>query len=512
MIWGSPLFRIVLALVSVTVSALLIGDGVFDLSSIGLRAKVQYRKALAELLAVQASSLAEQGETRAIEETIHALVSREQTVRSAAVRLADGRVLASDGAHEQAWAQAPADSSSLDYLRIPIFNGTQPWGTMEVAFHVPPPAGWTWAGVSEWTKVVGLVALVSGLGYWWFLKRALRQLDPSVVVPSRVRTALDVLTEGIVLLDLQGDIMLANQAFAERMGIEAAALLGRKLNQFPWVLDVRQPVAVFPWEEALTSRVPRISVPMRMRGPDGAERVLVCNCSPILDDRQGARGVLVSFDDVTELESANHRLLAALDELRASKQEVVKQNEALHTLATRDPLTGCLNRRAFFDQVGQVMTAVVPDGVRVGCLMMDIDHFKSFNDRYGHAVGDQVLVAVAQTIRASIRTDDLCARYGGEEFCVIVTNVSLDVVLQTAERLRRNIEMDSGPSVPAPSGLHITTSVGVAYTTGPTDIQALLAQADQALYHAKQQGRNRVAQFDAARQQPVDVGSVRHAA
>jgi diguanylate cyclase (GGDEF)-like protein len=123
--------------------------------------------------------------------------------------------------------------------------------------------------------------------------------------------------------------------------------------------------------------------------------------------------------------------------------------------------------------------------------MIDLDHFKSLNDRYGHGAGDRVLRGVAESISAAVRLEDTPARYGGEEFVVVLRRASGEQAADVAERIRSEIAaMD-------PSGLglneHITVSIGVAVAdTHSSDVRALIETADDALYRAKKQGRNRV--------------------
>ena len=171
----------------------------------------------------------------------------------------------------------------------------------------------------------------------------------------------------------------------------------------------------------------------------------------------------------------------------------------LGELATRDPLTGAHNRRWIMDQC--LTRAGVPaDGKDLslapaagGILMIDVDHFKSINDRHGHPVGDQVLKAVAQTLGATLRASDAFGRYGGEEFLVLTSDRDADALGHSAEALRRAIErMVADPERPE---LKVTASLGAALlpgTGGETALATTLQQADAALYRAKAGGRNRV--------------------
>ena len=131
--------------------------------------------------------------------------------------------------------------------------------------------------------------------------------------------------------------------------------------------------------------------------------------------------------------------------------------------------------------------------------MTDIDHFKEFNDRYGHAVGDQVLQAVARSLSSGLRATDLLCRYGGEEFCILLPGLDAKQAAEIAERLRSEVERRAGPSVRTSEGLNVTSSFGVAELRGDfADPAVLIDEADKALYVSKRGGRNRVTISDPA--------------
>jgi diguanylate cyclase (GGDEF)-like protein len=164
--------------------------------------------------------------------------------------------------------------------------------------------------------------------------------------------------------------------------------------------------------------------------------------------------------------------------------------EAAEIAANIDALTGLPNRRYLEEMlatVGPRRRAVD----RLGALMIDLDNFKSLNDRYGHATGDRVLRAVAQRIFDAIRADDTPARYGGEEFAVVLRRANPDQAVEIAERIRSHIAAIE----PSRIGIAepVTVSVGVAVADAhDSDVKSLLADADSALYRAKREGRNRV--------------------
>ena len=158
------------------------------------------------------------------------------------------------------------------------------------------------------------------------------------------------------------------------------------------------------------------------------------------------------------------------------------------TAATKDPLTGLANRRSFFQEAARLMqTSNRP----VALLMIDLDHFKSINDQFGHTVGDDVLRIFAKTASANLRPSDLVGRLGGEEFAVLLPAASQESAWLVAERLRSAF----AAAAASVSGLSIqaTASVGLSILDPGQDMSTLLDLADQALYRAKAGGRNRVA-------------------
>ena len=171
-----------------------------------------------------------------------------------------------------------------------------------------------------------------------------------------------------------------------------------------------------------------------------------------------------------------------------------KAVERLYESATKDPLTKLYNRRFLDERLTSEVAFAIRHRAPLTAILLDLDHFKSVNDNYGHPAGDQVLRRTASTMLRLVRTEDVCARYGGEEFCVLARGTVDTGGLALAERLRVAI---AAQSVPLPEGqqLRITASLGVATFDGMhpyPDGAALLAAADHALYRAKESGRDRV--------------------
>jgi len=161
------------------------------------------------------------------------------------------------------------------------------------------------------------------------------------------------------------------------------------------------------------------------------------------------------------------------------------------TAAMIDPLTGLLNRRAFLADAEALLHQQIARDRPIAVLLIDLDHFKSINDRFGHAVGDKVLQIFANTARGSLRQTDLVGRLGGEEFTVLLADASMDNAYLVADRLRKAFA--AAAAVIDGEALHATASVGVSVIVDPRqDLTKLITLADQALYLAKARGRNRV--------------------
>ena len=184
-------------------------------------------------------------------------------------------------------------------------------------------------------------------------------------------------------------------------------------------------------------------------------------------------------------------------------EQAVRQNFCsmvqMHKLAERDFVTGLLNRRAFSTRATGIWRQALRDGRSIGIAMVDVDHFKHYNDHYGHAAGDVALQSVAHVIAEHARRPlDACARYGGEEFVVLWYDVDADHALALAQRMCQAVQALGLPHVASPTAGVVSISVGLVCTAVHDAAQwdAALRAADQALYQAKQQGRNRVCVAD----------------
>ena len=190
------------------------------------------------------------------------------------------------------------------------------------------------------------------------------------------------------------------------------------------------------------------------------------------------------------LESKNRELTEKNRELQEKNALISAQAECLESMARTDPLTQLTNRRGFFEQVEHELARCARGGKAFSLILCDIDHFKQVNDNYGHDGGDAVLVKTAELLRESLREQDIPARWGGEEFMLLLPETSLDTAVQVGERIRRQIAAQT--IVHQEYTLTVTMSFGLSVYSPENNLDACIKQADEALYRAKENGRNRV--------------------
>lgn len=482
--------RLSFGLASLTLSVL------FAAHSLGFIPDVQKfelegRKTLSESVAVQACLACQHDDAASMQAIVANVVTRHDNVVSAAVRREDGKVIALAGDHNTHWKPEDTSRSTPTHVHVPIHKGKKLWGQVEIRFS--ELAGQTWLGwlLGPTSRLIIFCACAGFLSYTWYLKRMLQHLDPSSVIPDRVRATLDTLAEGVLVLDKDERIVLANKAFAHNTGCTAEELQGLRAPEIQWRLaGETQDQPEYPWARAIREGVCQTGALVHMDSVGEGERTFVVNSMPILGGDGRRRGALATFDDVTVLEQKNVQLEEMLGALKLSRDEIGRQNEELKQLAMRDPLTGCLNRRAFYTQFEALWSLAQARQLPLSCIMVDIDHFKSVNDTHGHSAGDQVLRDVAARLKATAREGDCVCRYGGEEFCFLLGETDLAGALVMAERVRQAIL-----SEPC-AGLKVTASLGVsALELGPREPRELLDQADKALYVSKRSGRNRATSF-----------------
>ncbi|MEM9365338.1 MAG: diguanylate cyclase [Planctomycetota bacterium] len=431
-------------------------------------------------------------------------VIRNPSLISVGLRSEMGTLRTASADHLEAWHpdwKSDLANQPLVRLEVPVTMDNHHWGQLEFCFR-PAEMGLLWGALDP--ALVRMLAyfIMAGMGgYTLLMLRVLGVFRKGQVVPDRVRQALDTLAEGLLVLDDQGRIVLANRSFLAINGYEAEELQDESAAELPWKLAISGGRTAgasidpsrLPWFRAIHERQSVIGEILRLTGRDGVERVFSVNAGPIGED-ENQNGALVTFQDVTHVEQHRVELENMLMMLRVSKDEIQQKNQELEVLATRDALTGCLNRRAFFQQMATVFVECQENQRHLSCFMVDVDHFKSVNDTYGHHTGDEVLRRVSTVLRELHEQKHIVCRYGGEEFCVVMPDADLDTAFEEAERTRLAI-MDIRLTDPA--ALRLTASLGVSELQfAPEDTQGLINQADECLYVAKRGGRNQVVAYD----------------
>jgi diguanylate cyclase (GGDEF)-like protein/PAS domain S-box-containing protein len=280
---------------------------------------------------------------------------------------------------------------------------------------------------------------------------------------ARHRVIADTAQEGIWAVDLAGRALYVNRMTAE--------LLHRDLDEIyaatPGEIFGLDPAAVEQWLQAARRSGPsRYDQPYRT--PDGADRVLRISVADLPDEAsRRIVGILLMISDVTDV-------VAAAAELTRR--------------ALQDPLTGLGNRTLLIDRLTHAMNRSSRRDGRIAVLFVDLDHLKEVNDSLGHAEGDELLREVARRIARSVRPGDTVARFGGDEFVVLCEDIDEQEARDVADRLLSVLEepaqLRNGAPIPS-------ASIGVAVSP-PSEPEALLREADQAMYEAKRRGRAQI--------------------
>ncbi len=296
--------------------------------------------------------------------------------------------------------------------------------------------------------------------------------------PIARSVVLDYIVE-MVLVVGEGDYVLdANQATANWLEHPIDEIVGEKLEQ-------------------VLTRYPKIVDHYKSSKADGQffyqltdpDYMIEMTISPILGQRGEVDGRVLVLHDVAEQRQMENDLKEANEELKAKLNEIEKLQTQLQEQAIRDPLTGLYNRRYLAEALEREMAQAERENHPVSAIIMDVDHFKDVNDKFGHRCGDYVLEYLSKMLLANTRRGDTVCRYGGEEFVILMPKVGVEIAFARAESWRKafanaTIEYEGHE-------LQVQFSAGVAcYPVGVKDGEDLLKAADQALYYSKEHGRN----------------------
>ena len=309
---------IVFGLVSI-VSTTLLAASFFGFIPDRIGALQEGRLALAESVAAGSTALLSSADPGRVDTLLRFVVKRNEQLLSAAFRDQEGKVQLAVGDHIRHWVSM-GSGLSLAQVAVPVFAGSQPWGQLEFRFKPITASGIY--GLLE-IPVLQLIAFTSALcllGFQIYLSRVLRQLDPSKAVPARVRSALDSLAEGLLVIDQKRNIVLANEAFVRLVGKTNEQLTGTLASSVAWLdrVGVALAIADQPWELALERGQVQLGSVLSLHGSDGRRQIFVVNCSPVLGSAGYPGGVLISLEDITLLEQSKEELQGARDEAQAA--------------------------------------------------------------------------------------------------------------------------------------------------------------------------------------------------
>jgi diguanylate cyclase (GGDEF)-like protein len=353
-----------------------------------------------------------------------------------------------------------------------------------------------------WVQNTRVVAVV-----WWATAHLMTAA--SVMLYGLYGTVSDLISidlSSVMLFSSFGVTWNGARIFNSRKALPGSLVAGAVL----WLLALQWPsfevgtelrgqlssmiIAAYTWltayefwrgrNEPLVSRWPAIALFIT----HGAMFLLRTPINALLHEREADHLLASAWVSVLSLEAFLMTIATAFILLAMSKERTELRHK---TAAMTDPLTGLLNRRAFLQDAEALLRRQIDRDRPIGVLLIDLDHFKSINDRFGHAVGDKVLQIFAEIALANLRQNDLVGRLGGEEFTVVLADASIDNAYLVADRLRNAFA--SAAAVLDDQALNATASIGVSVIIDPAqDLARLITLADQALYLAKARGRNRV--------------------
>lgn len=307
----STKFRIAIGLCSITVTLMIIANFIGLLPN-EQKLEIEKRAELAQIVATNATLLITQSEIRRMETLLKNIMDRQSDLVFATIETAEGKTLSRVG---------EADDN-LQAIAVPVWEGENKWGEVKL-FYTPMQVN----GLQGFLQHPGVpfilfVSSISFIFYFFYLGRMLKLLDPSQAIPDRVRSALDTMAEGLLVLDARQNIVLANRAFAHIMGKSSEELIGFNCRAFKWRnTDDREFVAKdSPWGRALASGQAVTSARVRLDVDAKRSHTFMVNCSPVLANSGKAGGVLVSFDDVTVLEQKEIELLKSKQEAEIANQ------------------------------------------------------------------------------------------------------------------------------------------------------------------------------------------------
>jgi len=300
--------------------------------------------------------------------------------------------------------------------------------------------------------------------------------------------ALNAAANAIVITDREGRCIWVNPAFTRVSGYSSEEMLGQRLSKLKSGVQDQEFYQDL-WQTILGGDIWFGEIVNKNKS--GQLYIEEMTIAPVRNEIGEITHFIAIKQDITKrkqievnLQDANHRLKFQMNEIQVLQNQLREQ-------AIRDPLTGLYNRRFLEESLDREIAHARREGKNMCIAMIDVDNFKSFNDRYGHKVGDMILRSLGEILLANTRKSDVSCRFGGEEFVVVMPNASPDGARKRAQQWRRAFQMLQNSF--SGQELQATISVGLAaFPMHGKDWPTVLHAADKALYESKQQGKNRV--------------------
>ena len=255
------------------------------------------RLVLSESITTLGSALLRDGNTSGLRFSLEFLVERNPDIHAIRVKRESGGEYQFLGKDDEGQSNSATSAVITDVVQVPIFQRNRPWGELEIQFVSVKNQHWFKRYLSSRFAIIAFMSLLCFPFFYFFLGKVLKELNPSAAVPSRVRTALDTLAEALLVLDLRGNIVLANAAFIDLTGKPMEQLLGQSARSLPWESD-----NYFVWEGSMNSSEPTRHDKVGFTNADGKQCSFIVNCSPVITAEDEIGGVLISMDDITRLE------------------------------------------------------------------------------------------------------------------------------------------------------------------------------------------------------------------
>lgn len=319
-------------------------------------------------------------------------------------------------------------------------------------------------------------------------KKAEDRLQESETI---LRSVLEALPVGVWIMDQEGKIVHVNPA-GLRIWAGARYVGPDQFGEYKaWWLSTGRRITAEEWAgyRAIRKGETSIGEEIRIECFDGSSKIILNSAIPLRNETGRVTGAIIVNQDITVRKHMEEQLLQANTAIDATNQELQRVLAREQIKSRTDELTGLSNRRHFLEMSERLFTVAQRYRTPLSVILFDVDHFKRFNDMFGHQVGDTILQRVARIARERLRNADVFARYGGEEFIVTLSNTTAPEAFAVADDLRAKIAADGevGEKIEA----SVTISVGVAEILPEGDtLDRLIQRADQALYIAKNAGRN----------------------